>query len=316
VRLRRRVVAAACAAALSALALPAAASADPWPQGGFFHGPALGMSEQDPAMFDSPDFKALGVRTARLVVGWDALETGWERAELDAWVHAADRDGVKVLLSLGHSRRRGREHVLPSRYEFRRQFLALRKRYPQVREYVAWNEANHRSQPTWRRPEKAAQYFDVMASACPRCTIVAADVLDWHGLGEWLQRFTAAAEHRPRIWGLHNYVDANRFQDASTRKMLRLVKGEVWFTETGGLVQRYQQRRPGVRARWVHHSVRRAARVTRYVFRLADLSPRVRRVYLYHWMPDPAGTWDSALVDERGRPRPAYSVVRNWLGVR
>jgi hypothetical protein len=51
------------------------------------------------------------------------------------------------------------------------------------------------------------------------------------------------------------------------------------------------------------------------VFKLAALSPRVRRVYLYHWMPQRVKlpTWDSALVDPRGLPRPAYKVLRSFI---
>ena len=62
-------------------------------------------------------------------------------------------------------------------------------------------------------------------------------------------------------------------------------------------------------------SIRHAAAATRHVIKLAALSPRVRRVYFYHWMPpeDRLPTWDSALVDRLGRPRPAYGVVRAWI---
>ena len=47
------------------------------------------------------------------------------------------------------------------------------------------------------------------------------------------------------------------------------------------------------------------------MFKLAALSPRVKRVYFYNWTPGP--TWDSGLTDRRGRPRPAYAVIRSWL---
>ena len=46
------------------------------------------------------------------------------------------------------------------------------------------------------------------------------------------------ARGRRLIWGLHNYIDANRFRTTGTRSLLRAVPGEVWFTETGGLVVR------------------------------------------------------------------------------
>ena len=51
------------------------------------------------------------------------------------------------------------------------------------------------------------------------------------------------------------------------------------------------------------------------MFKLAALSPRVKRVYFYHWSPAPTpdATWDSALVDAHDQPRPAYDVLYAWL---
>ena len=51
------------------------------------------------------------------------------------------------------------------------------------------------------------------------------------------------------------------------------------------------------------------------MFKLAALSPRVRRIYFYHWQPsrDRLPTWDSALVDPRGKPRPAYEVLKGFI---
>jgi hypothetical protein len=61
-------------------------------------------------------------------------------------------------------------------------------------------------------------------------------------------------------------------------------------------------------------SRKHAARATRQVEKLARLSRRVKRIYFYHWIaPDPDATWDSALTDRRGRPRPAYRVVRTYI---
>jgi hypothetical protein len=55
-------------------------------------------------------------------------------------------------------------------------------------------------------------------------------------------------------------------------------------------------------------------KATRWVLKLARISPRVRRVYFYHWTaPAPKATWDSALLDRRGNPRPAYTVVRTFV---
>ena len=245
------------------------------------------------------------------MASWDALHDPRQLQHLDAWMAAAQASGVRVLLGFGHSWRPGREEQLPSVRAFRREFVRFRERYPWVRDYLTWNEANHSSQPTWRRPRRAAEYFDVIAARCRGCRIVAADVLDSWNMRRWLDAFKRHARHRGRIWGLHNYADANRFTTTGTRELLRLVRGEVWFTETGGLVER----------RWVRNGVTRvwrrspghAARAMRWVVRLARLSRRVKRVYVYHWQPGPpSNRWDSALLDRRGRPRPSYEVVRRW----
>ena len=52
----------------------------------------------------------------------------------------------------------------------------------------------------------------------------------------------ATSAREPAVWGLHNYVDANRFRTSGTRRLLRAVKGDVWLTEVGGLV--YRRNRP------------------------------------------------------------------------
>ena len=188
-------------------------------------------------------------------------------------------------------------------------FQAFRARYPWVKQYVTWNEANHCSQPTCRRPERVAEYFDAMRRRCPSCQIVAADVLDNDGMTAWVARFRkAAGTKRSMIWGLHNYVDANRLRTTGTKALLKATRGPVWFTETGGVVWRENARD---RIRFPGRRSAHAATATKWVFKLAALSPRVKRVYFYNWRPGP--TWDSGLMDAHGRPRPAYEVIRAYL---
>jgi len=272
--------------------------------------PAVGVGEHDARIFADPHWHALAVRDVRLVVGWDALETQDGRRDLDAYMTAARAAGADVLLSFGRSRSGARARRLPSVATLAREFQAFRARYPWVRRFVTWNEANHCSQPTCRRPERVAEYFDAMRRRCPRCDIVGADVLDTDNMTTWVKRFRAAARTRRIIWGLHNYVDANRLRTTGTRALLRATRGPVWFTETGGIVWRHNARD---RIRFPT-SVARAAKATRWVFKLAALSPRVKRVYFYNWTPGP--TWDSGLMDRHGEPRPAYDVIRSWLSRR
>jgi hypothetical protein len=58
------------------------------------------------------------------------------------------------------------------------------------------------------------------------------------------------------------------------------------------------------------NSPRAAAKALRHVLRLACLSRRIRRVYVYNWQAPLVVTgWDSGIVGPRGRPRPAYHVL-------
>jgi hypothetical protein len=135
-------------------------------------------------------------------------------------------------------------------------------------------------------------------------------VLDTSDMAQWLHRFKARSRENPRIWGLHNYLDANRFRTTGTRAMLSTVKGEIWFTETGGLVHR--KNTSPIR---FPDSPSHAAKATAWVLgTLARLSPRIRRIYLYHFQNQgPEATWDSGILDPNGRPRPAFRVVQRYV---
>jgi hypothetical protein len=180
-----------------------------------------------------------------------------------------------------------------------------------VKDWLTWNEANHCGEPTCHKPRRVARFYNNIRHNCYRCNVVAADVLDTPTMVPWVRAFRRTARKDKLIWGLHNYIDANRFRTSGTRALLKAApRGQIWFTETGGLVVRRNGSRiafPG--------SKRHAARATKQVFKLAALSPRVRRIYFYHWQPakTPLPTWDSALVDPRGKPRPAYRVLRTYL---
>jgi hypothetical protein len=277
-------------------------------------GPVIGVGEQKPTMFDSKPWKALRLRVARYTAPWDALRDPQQLALLDAWMASARRSHVRVLLGFAHSLRTQQlAKKVPTPRQFEQQFKRFRARYPWVRDWLVWNEANHPGSATAGRPRRAAQLFDVVARNCRRCQVVAADVIDTSNMASWVARFRRAARHTPRIWGLHNYGDANGLKTKGTLKLLSMTRGRVWFTETGGLVVRrvYRGRRV---VRTYRYSLRHAAKSTAHVLALGCLSTRIARVYLYHWQPPAKVTnWDSGLVDRRGRPRPAYRALRRWL---
>jgi hypothetical protein len=217
--------------------------------------------------------------------------------------------GADVLLTINQHSSMSKTR-LPSVSQYRRVVRTLRQRYPYVKTWAAWNEANHKTQPLFRKPRRAAQFYNVMRKECAGCTIVAADVLDSSNMLPWVATFKRYARS-PRIWGLHSYGDANRFKPlsaTSTRQLLRAVKGQLWLTETGGIV-RFSTRYRGGKS-----GEARAARATKRTFAIARSNSRVKRVYMYHWSADPKFiTWDSAFVAANGRARPALNVLRKEL---
>jgi hypothetical protein len=284
--------------AVAALALAAPSSASAL---------VVGIADQKPDMFTDSRFDMLGVRHARINVGWDVLTSDWQVAELDRWMFFARMQDVQPLVSFGHSRTRRRDLPSPARlkYEFRR----FRARYPWVTTFATWNEANHCGEPTCHRAKLVAAYWRKLRQECRRCTILAAELLDMPNMLRWVRDFRRHSKVEPRWWGLHNYVEANRFHATSLKKLLRRVKGQVWLTEVGGLVKRRNRKKYTVKR--IPESTKHARRVTEYLFEdLLPTSRRITRVYLYHWNPaTPKDPWDSALIGSNDRARPAFWVL-------
>jgi hypothetical protein len=265
-------------------------------------------------MFKSRAWKRLGLHDARYVAPWDVLHDPYQLFLLDTWMAAAQRAHARVLLGFALSLRTVQlARRLPSQRAFAREFEALRRRYPGVRDWVPWNEANNPGGLTANRPRRAAQYFDAVASNCHGCRVVAADLLDTRNMAPWVARFKRYVHHRPRIWGLHNYGDTNGFKERSTLRLLAIARGQIWFTETGGVVLRRVYRGRKVLHTY-RYGVRHAALATTQALRLACLSRRITRIYIYDWRaPRKVTSWDSGLLDRHGRTRPAYSVLRRWI---
>ena len=125
---------------------------------------------------------------------------------------------------------------------------------------------------------------------------------------KYVRDFTHAVKHKPTIWGLHNYTDTNRFHSTDTRAILRYMPGQVWLTETGGLVQ-FGGSFPNNHG----SGLKRAAKALTYMFSLAGAFHQIKRVYVYAWTTVSHDIFDAGLVDSRGKPRPGYYVVRDYL---
>ena len=299
-------VAAHLAVMFAVAAAPAAASAVATPQQADID---IGIADQKPDMFSDERFTTLGIKHARLAISWDALTVPWQVAELDEWLAGAEAAGVVPLISFMHSRTRSR--VLPTPLRLKREFRKLRLRYPWVTTFATWNEANHCGEKTCRRPSLVAGYYRALRSECRSCTILAPEMLDMPNMRSWARDFREALGFSPKIWGLHNYVEANRFRMDRLRELLRVTgRAQIWLTETGGLVRRRNSSTTDI-----PEGVRHAGKVTRYIFdELLPRNPRIKRVYIYHWNAGPlSATWDSGLINRVGGERSALFVLARVL---
>jgi PKD repeat protein len=270
--------------------------------------PAVGISDEQVTTFTDPLFQVLRLRFARYVTPWNAIFTEPDR--LDAWLQSARAAGVRPLVSFEHKRSDQcprRPCRPPSVGQYKRAWRAFHRKYPWVKDISPWNEANSSTQPTGKRPDLAAAYYNVVRASCRGCTIVAADVLDLNNMRRYLYAFLAKAKGKPRLWGLHNYRDTNRFRTTGTRQLLAAVKGSIWFTETGGIVSFTTQ--GGKKA--LPHSEKRAKKAMDFMFKLAELdAKRVKRIYVYQWKVNFKGDrFDAGVVRPDGTPRPSYDVL-------
>ena len=278
--------------------------------------PLIGIGENNAQIFGDPRFRALGIKQVRDDIAWNAIEVPRERAALTAWLNDARADGLRPLITFDHvvgSVKQQRR--LPSVAQFSKAFLKLRALFPWVTQFETWDEANFYLEGTAFNPRRAAHYYLALRRDCARCTILAADLLDVPRteavpMVRWVREFVRYAHGQPGYWGINNYFGANRLQTRTTNALLHAVTGKVWFAETGGIVKR-------VNATHVNfiQGAKHAAKVDRFIFRkLAKLSPRIQRVYLYEWKAvSSTDTWDSALISWNDSVRPAYDVLANTL---
>ncbi len=284
----------ACAAACVA---PASASAV-----------TIGVADQRPLFMTNSSFERTLIGHARLLVAWDAVRVDWERAELDAWFAAARTAGITPLVTFGKSRTRPDDLPVPERYGAA--IEEFRARYPWVRQFSAWNEANACGERTCHRARLVAAYYRRLRIACPGCTLLAADLVGQPNLGDWAREFQHYATVQPTRWGLHDYLDVNRYSTHYTHEALAATHGQIWLTETGGLVDRNNNSSTRIPQGFTH-----AANATGYLLgTIRRVSGRIQRIYFYNWIADrPPVTWDSGFLNHHLQERRSYSVLRSWL---
>jgi hypothetical protein len=327
---QRRIVRAPALAAATALLLccllpaatadgqaRAARAAQPTPKARAASHYLAGIGDEYAQMFTNPLWLQLHTKIARYIAPYDAVVHRDSLARATAWIQAAEEHGAQILVAFYHS-----EHtptVLPSVAQYRHDVQKFIKRFPQVRQYQAWDEANRGNIPHYLSSPSAgatARYYQALKRLCTTCTVVGLDVLDQANISstlEYIAEFKSEVGRlhtvMPNIWGMHDYSDVNRLESWRTHEVGRALGGTVWLTETGGIVQ--------FGGAFPNHNgsgLTRAARVIDYTFSLASSYARVKRLYLYNWTGGVGSSrFDAGITDSRDRPRPAYVVVCRHL---
>jgi hypothetical protein len=282
----------------------------------------VGIGDQQVAMFDNAAFQRAQLKRTRYFIPWNAMDDAGQRLAARAYVQRARRSGITVFLHVSSDDLRIKKAKLPSVTQYRskvgrlvRYFRALG-----VREFGTWNEANHASQPTYRSPRRAAEYFREMyrlvKGRCSSCVVVALDVLDQTGVERymrtWYRSLSATYRRRATVVGLHNYGDVNRNRTTFTRSIIRQSRKfnrrtTFWFTETGGIVN-FGRNFPC--------NETRAANRLKNMFSLARRyrTSGVRRIYVYNWTGAGCGArFDAGLTNPDGSPRRGYTYLRSAL---
>lgn len=282
----------------------------------------VGVGDQSPAMFASSYYKALALKQTRYFIRWDAIHHPSDLAAADSFVDAANASGVKVLMHISTNNLAPKKAKLPSVASYRSAVRDLVKRYRArgVRDWGVWNEANHVTEPTYKSPRRAAQFYKAFRGfSCSGCKIVALDVLDQRGVERYVTRWLSAAGsagRKAKVIGIHNYSEVNRRikkgSDAfpGTKRIIDAVRtknkhARYWYTETGAIVKFGS----------FHCSTKRPKSRLKFMFGLAKkFDHYIERLYTYNWTGDDCKhRFDAGLTNAAGAPRAGYATLKGQL---
>jgi hypothetical protein len=276
-------------------------------------GPLIGLSDNRPETMIDRRFLKSGIKRIRVLVPFDDVARGGSRRGVqDQWFTTARMYGIEPMVSFYRSYRSRK--LLPSPAQYRYHFRRFRQRYPWVRHFSTWNEANFpAAQPTGNNPRRTAQFYKLARRECSRgrCTVLTADFrADGSSHSAWwLRSFKRHIGRGPHRWGLVSHPDVNRFSTARTRWFLGQTRGPVWVTEIGAV---------NFFGRGFRPSISRQTKAMRYMMsRYPRVSRRIDRMYVYHWRAARRDRlWDSALLSADGKRRPAYFIFFRAIGKR
>jgi len=301
-------------ACLAVLAIPAAAQARP----------TVGIAENNSTMFSDPYFKGLGVKQARIVVSWNVTSRFGddEINRVTDYLLRARAAHVTPLVTFEHARgdaticrkkknRKKAQCKLPSVKQYEKNLRAFKKRFPWVKNVVAWNEINHFTQPTYKHPKTAAKFTKIAQKVFKGGTVVVADILDqadntkakhpkFNSTKRYIKKFRKAFKGKRKVCGVHNYSDINRFRSTGTKAIIKgLGCKQYWLTEAGGIYKFSGFKK----------SQKRQLKATKFMFKMAGKIKKIKRLYVYTYFGGVTSRFDAGLV-ANGKKRKAYNEVR------
>lgn len=276
-----------------------------------------GLGNQQASMFRNPLWQQLHTKIVRYVAPYDAVTHLTDLNNAITFIQAAEAAHAQVLVAFYHSEVTPTR--LPSVAAYKHDVQRFVKLFPHVRQYQAWDESNRGNVArAFSSPSATltAQYYQALIRVCKGCTAIGLDVLDaqniWPTLAyisEFKSEIGRLETIMPRIWGLHNYSDINHMESWRTSELLRALGGQVWLTETGGLVK-FGGAFPNNHG----SGLTRAAKVLKYMFAVAGSHSQIKRLYIYDWTGGTRSTrFDAGLMNIHEQPRAGYVVVCRQL---
>jgi len=309
----RRLLPIAALALLFAALAPSATGRSAGPRAHAAASYLTGIGDEQTEMFSNPLWQQLHTKIVRYIAPYDAAVRPDSLAKARAWIYAAKAQHQQVLVAFYHS-----EHTamrMPSVAAYQHDVQKFVKLFPGVRQYQSWDEANRgnvRGYFSSPSAVAAAEYYQALKRVCLGCTVIGLDILDQYDVSstlsyiyEFKREIGRLGTVMPSIWGLHNYSDVNRLESWRTREIVQVLGGQVWLTETGGIVQ-FDGSFPNRHG----SGLTRAAKVLKYMFAVAGSIPQIKRLYIYDWKGGVTSTrFDAGLMNARYRPRDGYVVV-------
>ena len=312
-RARRRVpLAAALLASLLAAIITTAAAAPA-------RAVELGIADSNATTLAERWWDGLSVKRVRVVLPYDvALDSVGDRGarrreEFDQLRASAAAKGVALTVSFAATADRppSLPAPAPTAQQFAEGFAAFRNAYPDITEISPWNEPNNpdgRTYPLAADPALAAQFFLIVQSQCPTCTVIAGDFAGIAGDDAYFDAYAAALNGAiPAVWAFHDHGDVNSFQQPNGPDSARVARyylsklqgpyanARIWINEVGA---RYRDASGQL---WGDDS---QAVATQFLLGLATLDPRIDRIYYYNFS-NQCTTAGRCAIQDRGLVSPA-----------